>query len=294
MVHLADMTDNSKDFQNMVTMLRSRLNPELTKVKSFYEQGIVIAFKNGFNLLITPLTPKNKFRPYFSCAGLSVIQDEDFFFLKKIVYKEKLEPSYENGSKHLFNIIQAFSSRNSKNALKYYKSIFPFELKSLLNDHFKLGLDPAKEYFLYGNDELRPRFSQSKEIKVPKKGLRCKIDDDSAIIIYKPECRIIELTEPFHCYQDKKYIYIGKIFHYKKCKAEDSTYIQFNGKTEKRTYMKAVLNKGVDLKKQERFAYKKANQMEFVLKQDSKGIFSLWDKDGEVIIVHPDLLIRIL
>ena len=35
------------------------------------------------------------------------------------------------------------------------------QLKELLSTHFKLGLDPKKEYFLFGNDQIRARYDEN-------------------------------------------------------------------------------------------------------------------------------------
>jgi hypothetical protein len=281
-----------KKYLNLVSTLRNKLNPQLTKVEGSYQQAIVISFKNNFKLFISPFAPRPPGRSNFTIQGMTVIQDENFKALEQILNNKKIEIKYEDGSKFLFHIIKAFSKSEVKKVKENYKNIHEFELKSLLNDTFNLELDPNLEFFLFGSDEFSPRYSQTNDFKVPKSGIKCRIEDRSAIVINHPSGRILDLDSRNN-YVTQKYIYLGNIFHYKKCSKKDASLIRSNG-VNKKTYFKIVLNKNINLKKEKKLSYNNVNGWEFTLKIDSQGIYSLYDKIGQIKISHPDLLIRLI
>jgi hypothetical protein len=285
------MNKDVKRFQTLVSKLRQTLHPELTSVAGFYNLGIVISFKNGFKAIISPFAPKHG-KHYFSMNGILVIQDEDFKNLEKIINNKKFQLDYENGSKVLFSTLNTFSNQAIKKVKQNYEDIYQFELRDLLNTFFNLKLNPRQEFFLYGKDELRPRFSQVKMIKIPKKGIPCRIEDKSALIISFNEHRCIDLN--WNGYATKTHIYFGDSFHNVQCSQANSETVSYNSVTKKKTYWKKVLKPGLALKKEKGLPYKKADGFSFILKKDSKGIYSLWDKQGKIQIDHPDLLIRIM
>jgi hypothetical protein len=283
------MNEDVKAHHKMIKNLNKRLNHDLATAEGFYEQGVVIAFANGFNLFVNPF--KGEYKATFSTKGLLVIQDPGLKNLNKVLKNDIKSFNYENGSKFLFQIIKAFSKNERKNVLKNYQKVYHFELRDLLNSYFKLGLDPRKEFFLYGNDQLSPRFHQVKELKIGKGGIKVKIEDRSAILFNTELGRVLDLDSGMF-YKTKSHIYLNKIFHHEECSEKDATEVRHSGNAV--NYFKMVLNENVNLKNEKRFAYQSADKMKFTLKKDSKGIYSLWDDLGKIEFAHPDLLFRVI
>lgn len=184
------------NYSSIVKYLTDLLCKNLTQVRlSQSHDYIDISFLNNFKISIyasRSLTTKNQ---YFSSQNSLVFFDEKFSLLKNLITNQPIRLEYTNELKELLNILKAFSNENVDKKIKnkQYWKLIRFELKELLSAHFKLGLDPKKEYFLFGNNQIRARYYENFMSPSIRTNQKIKIIDDSAILIEKNQKRIIDI-----------------------------------------------------------------------------------------------------
>lgn len=286
-----------KDYSSIVKYLNDLLCNDIVKARlSQSHDCIDLSFSNNFKILIYAsgsLTSKNQ---YFSSFNSLVFFDEKFSLLKDLITNQPIKLEYTNGSKELSNILKAFSSENVDNKIKnqQYWKLVRFELKELLSTHFKLGLDPRKEYFLFGNDQIRARYDENFTAPSIRNNQKIKIIDNSAILIENNQKRIIDIDHG-GLYKTDFHIYLNSdIFHYIPCSKEEGDTVSYDSKTGLTTYKKRVLKDGINLTTESRLPYKNADQMIFNLSKNTESEFVLSDNLGEIQIHHPDLLFYFL
>lgn len=278
-------------YQKLLSKLRSFVVPSLCKVSSRYGNSIILT-THGFSIVIIP---RHSTTPVESTDFVKVVYDNNFEILEKIVNHKKVKQNYENASYALVSFLSAVKPLTKKQAKEFIEEkLNDYLLRKALADHYKIKIDILSEYFLYGNDQLEPRYrSFQKKLIVPSKGLRVKVKDSSAFLFMKDDgTRHIDLFSG-SLYRDEKFLYLdSSITYLKKCPPNQADYYTpFDGKID---HFKIALKKGVDLSQVKRIAYKSADKMVLTLKKDKKGVMYFEDKKGIITIAHPDLLICIL
>lgn len=270
--------------------LKKTLNAQLVSFEGFFKQGILLNFINNYKVLITPF--QSEYKQVMNGKGLKVIHDKDFYYLRKFLNKEEFNPSSEDGSLFLKQILEAFSKNLKKDKLiNYYEKLYDFELKSLFSEFYKLGLDPKKEVFLFGNDEARPRFKEGSELKLTTKGIPVKIYDSSALLITNQKGEVY-LDMHTHGYKTEDKIYLNKIYTYQDCLESECDIIEMGPNHEKK-YKKMVLTPGTDLTKEPYLHYKNANGLKMLLKQEDGEYYFIY-QNKKIPTYHHDLLIYVL
>mgnify|MGYP007088035767 CR=1 FL=1 len=287
--------EKAKEFQNLLKRLRNVLDPAFVKVEGFFEHSVVFSFKD-FKIVVS--IQKAIRREFHSTEGLLLLNDQNFKLLDSFSKNKLKNLEQEDGSLYLDNALRPFLKTETVKAKAQVnvKKIYYFELKSLLNKAYSLNQDPSKEFFLFGNDELRKRFNQSNvHLKITSKGIKVEVQDKSALLFTNDDgSRFMDLHYG-QGFLSKNYLYLGNLMKYKEVKKPKDGVdysVRVNGDGTK-IYMVSVLKDGIDLKTTPRIAYEKADGKSFVLKK-SKGEFYLEDEKGKISIGHPDLLIRVL
>lgn len=282
-------------YQEMITELKSKMNKAVVKIDTFSDRGIVFHFINGYKIIISPAKAKSN---HLHSDGVSLIYDYDFNNLSHIVFGQPIKLDHENGSKFIYNIVNTFKSEdffNKEKQLENYKSINIYELKSLLAKYLLLPVNPDKEYFLYGDDELRPRFKQSPKLKFKAQGHKVIISDTSALLFDDGKRRYIDLESGLLYKKDgllylDRNIVVMKEFSEAEVKSGDDSYlVSFDQKGNKK-FFKNVLKEGVDLSKIPTIKYQEVNGFFYKLKKN-KNVYFFEDEQGKISISHPDLLI---
>lgn len=284
------------DKNQIVSKLRSLLNFDLVEeVGSFLGEGISILLKNGYNFIIVPEKGLSDRTTYFNKL-MYIVHDESFEVVSKILNKEKIKIDHENGSKQINDFLEAFSKNESltlEDRKELYKGMYQLYPKELYASHYNLGEDPNRELFIFGNDELSVRYHRSKGVKVPPQGLKVRILDESALLFTLDNGkRSIDLKTVG--YLDGQYHYPNnQILRYEECPEEEADITVY--KNHVPHYQKEFLREDVDLSKERRIPYVKANGMEFILKEDKKKMeYFFEDNNGKIRIGHPDLCVYIL
>jgi hypothetical protein len=285
---------------DLIRKLKDKLTDSVS-VERISDSGFLFSFSNGFKLTVIPFSTEGK-QSYWT-TGFMTIHDVDYVYLTDWLAGRKKNGLNEKDRAAilLFDILNAFSKKEStkKKARVNYDKVHQFELKDLLDTKFKLNLDPRKDFFLFGSDQLEPRFKQAgQELIIPKKGLKVQVNDKSALIFEYGNRRSIDLL--VFGFKTKKYIYPNTdIFTYvesskptKNCLVKFTTDIKTG--TNKMIYLTKKLNKDIKLVDEVKFPYVEAHGRIFTLKRCSGGIYSLYDNDGEISIAHPDLLISLV
>lgn len=291
------LKEKVKNQQSLVKRLKKVLNEKMVSIEGHFDQAVVFSFSNDFKIVICP--QKSGYKSVFSQKGLLHIFDEDFKSLT-LFSKGKLKNlEQEDGSLYINNSLFPFlKTQDSKaHAQVNYYNLYYHDLRAMLSQVYELGLNPGREFFLYGNNEISSRFSESDfKVKIPKKGLKVKVNDDSALILSPTDnapYRSIDLFTGMG-YLTKNFLYLGNLTEYRPVKSKrKGCVVSYNGATNERTYMMPVLKKTVNLKSVPKIAVEKADGKEFLLKKD-KNTFYLQDDEGKIKIHHPDLLIYIL
>lgn len=292
--------------------LKNKLNEildlSLVEVKSV-DSKLVFEFKNGVTYTVDPSGDKSdKSRWNHGGRNQSFIDPGFKILLNQVLnepYKEDsmgYDPIVKSNYKR---ILQAFSKNNNSSLnqqIENYNQLFDGHLKEFFSKVFNLSLDPKKEFFLLGDDEVVPHFRLSKEDQVEKllenlaEGKKVKIIDKSAYIFQSKKGRTIDLNS--HYYMDDNFMYLGSVTEDVELEAEpedDADYfVSFNTKDNTKRIFKKVLRKDVDLSTEtNKLAYKKANGLELTLFKVGEEFF-FKDSEGEISIRHPDLLIYLL
>lgn len=286
-------------YQQMIKDLKTLLNPDLVKLDTFYEQGIVFQFNNGYKLFVSPY--KSDRPGIVSSNGLMVIYDFDYINLSKILYNQPIKLTHENGSYQIYNIFQAYKKENFydlENQMVNYSKIHTFELKDLLRTFLRLPVNPQFEFFLYGDDEITPRYNKNQKLKVTSKGVTIKIQDKSACVFEGEDGLYIDLLSGLF-YKDKHYVYLDRnLTKLVECNESDiqdndEYFVSYSANGDKK-YSKSVLKEGSDLTKVKKIKYYYIDKQEFLLKKDKKNIYYLQQGKKKFRISHPDLLIYVL
>ena len=286
-------------YQQMIKDLKLLLNTDLVKLDTFYEKGIVFQFNNGYKLFISPY--KSDRPGIVSSDGLMVIYDFDYINLSKILYKQPIKLTHENGSSQIYYIFQAYKKESFYDIEKQminYKNIHTFELKDLLRTFLRLPLNPQLEYFLYGNDELSPRYNKKQKIKVTAKGISIRIQDKSTYVFESEDGLYVDLLDGLF-YKDSQYVYLDRnLTQLVECqesdiKDDDQYFVSYNSNGDKK-YLKSVLKEGADLSQVKKLKYYSIDNQEFLLKKDKENTYYLQQGKKKFRISHPDLLIYVL
>lgn len=282
-------------YQDMITELKLKMNKAVVKIDTFSDRGIVLHFINGYKVIISPAQAKSN---HLHSDGISLIYDYDFNNLSHIVFDQPIKLDHENGSKFIFNIINTFKNEDFSNKIKQlenYKQINIYELKSLLAKYLRLPVNPDKEYFLYGDDELRPRFKQSPKIKFNNKGHKVIITDKSALLFDDGKRRYIDLESGLMYKKDgllylDRNIVVMKEFSEAEVKSGDDSYLVSFDQNGNKKFFKNVLKEGVDLSTIPTIKYTEADGFTYKLKKN-KNVYFFEDTQGKISISHPDLLV---
>lgn len=273
--------------------LLSFFDSSLVSIETAYKQAIFFNFASSFSLVIIPY--ENEYKATTSSQNTRVLFDKDFSILNKLISNQKIDVDFEDPSYFIHYTLRAFKKGIKKKDLQnIYDRIYDYKLKRLIYQKYKMKTNPDHEYFLFSDDQLRPRFWKDlKEVKLKKEGERVLIKDERAFLLNKNG--ELSLTLDYGgIHKDEKFFYLGNITYLKKCKKEEADSVRYNPKTKKKTYMKTTLKKEIDLSKEEKIPYTKANNKIFTLKK-TRGEYYLLDKnEKKVQITHPDLLVYFL
>lgn len=281
-------------YKKMRDKLEKWVDPKICRIDCYYQVAIFFIFK-GFQVIVIPKANTHKFSATSKSA--KVFYDDDFKLMKQVLSGKKLKKDYDNGSYIIEGLLGAVKKGlSTAQAEKAVNEVHDYIIKKTLQEYYKLSDNPDNEYFLYGDDQLEPRYrGYQPPITLPD-GVpqRVRIKDNSALLITgKNGDLYIDLNSGLH-YQDDKYIYFGDITERKTCTEKNADLVSYNSKTGKKSYFKTVLKKGVKLKDHEnKVAYVKADGMKFTLYFESatKNFYFKDDNDNKIHISHPDLLV---
>lgn len=277
--------------QKLVSQLKQWINPAIALVESWYGSSITLTIPN----LSIVIIPQASERACVTNLYTKIIFDPNYKFLKKIINQQNFKRDYENGSEVLFHILQALKRLTQSEAETAYEHIHDYALKQALIRHYHLNQDPNKEFFLFGDDEFRPRYTDFQPpLKVPSEGLKVKIQDKSALLFTRENgSQYLDLDIGMF-YKDDTYIYLNsKIVQMVKCSKAESTTVSYNSKTKSKIYRKLELKPGIDLTHEKKIRYQSANGREFTLKLNHQTYFLEDDQGTKVDLSHPDLLVYI-
>lgn len=282
-------------YQAMRKKLQAWVDPKLCRLDCYYQTAIFFMFK-GFQVIVIPKA--NTYKYSATSKSAKIFFDDDFQMIRQVLQGKKLKKDYDNGSFIIAGLMQAVKKGlTNTEAEAAMEEVHDYIIKKSIQEYYKLSENPDNEYFLYGDDQLEPRYrGYQPPITLPDHVAQAvRIKDSSAIlIIHKDGTRTIDLNTGIS-YSDDKFIYFGNITERKQC-SEKSKYhfVSFNSKDGKKTYFKTVLKKGVNLKTHEdKVAYVKADNMRFNLFFDSatKNFYFKDSEDQIIKIGHPDLMI---
>jgi hypothetical protein len=279
-------------YQKLLAKLKEILLPELCIVESSYGNSITITI-NNYAVVFIP--HKSDIRPVVSNKLVKIIYDEDYRILEKVVFGKKVNEDFEDASHYIIRLIKAFSKNTKKQAYEAMEKIYDYPLKEALIKYYQLEVNPLKEYFLFGDDEVGSRYRGLQEkLKIPQEGIKVQIKDSSALLFTRKDGKQFIDLSTGTMYMDKKFLYLDRTLVVRKqCSKKDSELVSI-GPNNSRTYWKNTLKKGVDLKKLDKIPYKSADKMEFILKEKDGTMF-FEDKNKQIISIHhPDLMIYIL
>jgi hypothetical protein len=271
-----------EEYSHLYKKLRSHLDLSRVSLEGQFEKALVFSFKKNFKVLIIPQQNSINLSEYpvVFFKDITMIYDPSFEHTNKILKNEEVSSDY----KILYAILKSFS----KKATPKYYDLLPYPLKKDLEKTFKLRINADKEYFLFGNDELKSRYSY-KNLKAIKKNQKVQINDSSAVLVVHNGKRYVDISSSFF-YMDDKYIYKDDIC--KRVKVENINEADITSSDgEKNTYYKTVLKDNVRLSElTNKVRYYKVNGKKFTLIKH-KNEFFLKDQKGLIEISHPDLLI---
>lgn len=264
--------------------LKKMMNNHLVNL-SWNDKSLLFTFKNNYKVLVLSIDKDNLGeRKFLIYPSIQIFYDKDFKNIEKMV-----NGVFNDKNDYLFNIIESFSNKKfSKKERNYqYQKIVSYQLKKIFYKNFRNETNPDKEFFLFGNDELKKRYSYK---KAKLDNSLVKIIDSSALLIKTDNNGyILDIDTGLH-YKDNNFIYLDNVFSYKRCKRSDKEMTIFSSKNGKERYFKKVLKNGVDLKKSKKNKYLKADGLVMKLKRVN-GIYFLFHKGKKINICHPDLLI---
>lgn len=284
-----------KQYQAMRTKLEAWVDPKLCRLDCYYQTAIFFIFK-GFQVIVIPKA--NTYKYAATSKSAKVFFDDDFQMMKTVLNGKKLKKDYDNGSFIMEGLLGAVKKGlTNSEAEKAMNNVHDYIIKKSIQEYYKLPENPDNEYFLYGDDELEPRYRGYQPPIALADGVaqKVKIKDPSALLITGKDGKLyIDLDTGIN-YSDDKFIYFGNLTTRKICSAKAKHhFVSYDSKTGKKTYYKTVLKKGIDLAKHEdKVAYVKADKMSFDLYFDSsKKVFYFKDaSDTHIHISHPDLLV---
>jgi peroxiredoxin family protein len=287
-----------KQYNLMRTKLLNWVDPKICRLDLYYNTAIFFIFK-GFQVIVIPKS--NAYKYAATSKSAKVVYDEDFQMINTIMKGKRLKKDYDNASSIIESLLQAVKQNLSQTeALAAMEQAHDYIIKKNLQEYYKLTENPDREYFLYGDDQLEPRYrGYQPPISLPEGvAQRVRIKDSSALLITQKDGRkYIDLNSGIH-YSDDKFIYFGSLTERKKCTAKsDYHFVSYNSKTNEKTYYKTVLKKGVNLANHEdKVPYVRADKMELDLYFDaSKQEFYFQDEVGDKITIsHPDLMVYLL
>ena len=289
------------EYKNFRIKLLNHFDKSLVSISTHYNQAIFIKLKNDFIAIVIPYKCERK--DLVMEKNIHIIFDENFQFLKKCIEETVSESDfdfYENfGLRDLFYLVKGFKKNiNQEEAIYAYKKTIDYLPRKLLSETHNIGWNPGHEFFLFGNDELSPRYRGYPHKKILGDKNKVLILDKSAVVIGDINNRSIDLL-PSTFYRDEKFIYLDKnIVSIVRTESNENDSLivghSINPKTLKKSYAKLVLDPSVDLSKVKKTPYENVDKKIFnlICKND---VYHLEDDDGEKIkISHPDLLIYIL
>lgn len=305
------MSDKERieSYQLMIKELKNTFNKDIVTIDYKYETGISFNFINGFVVYISSSTPTGGNYVHYT-PNMIIIHDPHFFNLSHFVFKNSLKVDYENGTDLLDNVFKTFANDGfydlEKQRVNYFK-LHEFKLKKLLSDYLNLGFKPENEYFLFYNDEIRPRYETGKKIIFYEEGNKIVIQDKSALLFTNDKGeRYIDMSVSFHyCIENKMYLN-RDILQLREISDEEYLSLSPDDKERvvvsysppnhsKKQYSIYEKKPDIDLNDEKYITYEKANGKIFTLKQSmdkkNKIIFYFEDEKGRVDIYHADLLI---
>lgn len=290
-----------EEYKKFREKLLKHFDKALVSISTHFGQAIFLNFINDFKVIIIP--HENEHKDLVRERNIDIIFDKDFNFLRECLENkaelESIEKTDNFGLSTLFYLCKGFKKNISKEeALDVYKKTIDYPAKKLLSDTHNLKFDPSHEFFLFGNDELVPRYREYPQKSLFGNRNKIIVLDHGSCLFGEFGSRSIDLQTGMF-YRDDQYIYIDKdIVKLVECNKIEATDIYVgssgHGKNETKKYMKLVLKENVDLSKVKKLKYESAYQKVFYL-NEKDGEYSLETEDGEKIrISHPDLLIYIL
>lgn len=244
-------------------------------------------------------------------GGLFIFFDPNFQTLSKIIEDTEMLQDIKSNkqiNKGLYNLFKMFSpklNKTKKDKLDNYNKLYDYDLKLFFSQIFKIPFTGNKEFFLFYDDELRPRYESKigKNYKI-KGRQRIKIKDKSARLYIKsgPSKKVLMFID---MYDNRNYV-VGEKYFYKlnhlvrmvKSGKEKSDVVSFspnNGDKKYYKYKQKKLNKK-QLENEPYMLVKELHDKEFILKFDkkNKNFYLLDNKDNKISLSHPDLLIELL
>ena len=218
----------------------------------------------------------------------TLLFDPDFKFLSAALSNK--EPKFSDSEiddRHscsiISDIINFLTMTDKTKAQAIYWENHLLGIKAAMSKIFDLDTVPQKEFFWYGSDELRSRYSGSKLNF--KDEQRVKIIDTSALLFNWKEDRSIDHHSGI-TYHDDKFIYVGAKWKFKK--------LSKTGTDGKKAFnYKKIKPLAAEIKKAEKFPYIHVNGQILTMKKQGDH-FSLYDDQGEVKVTHNDLLLYLL
>lgn len=281
-----------KRHQTLVAKLKSIVNPFICSVESWFGNSITLTI-NNFAVVIIPHQSE---RAVATNKLVKIVYDENYNILESILNNKEVSENFEDSSHVLNNLIFALRPLKKNEAIIAVDKVYDYPIKEALIKYYKLKVNPLKEYFLFGNDEIGLRYrDQQKPLKVTSKGVKVIIKDKSALLITGKDGKLhIDLNTTN--YLDDKFIYLDKnIYELIPSTKDQCDLVSMSSKNNEKKYLKISLKNGVDLKSVDKLAYQKADKMALTLKKNKKGEFFFENKKGQVIhIGHPDLLITVV
>jgi hypothetical protein len=282
-------------YKKMRSKLEAWVDPKLCRLDCYYRTAIFFMFK-GFQVIVIPQA--NLYKYSATSRSAKIFFDEDFQMIRTVLSGKKLKKDYDNGSFIISGLLAAIKKGlTNAQAEAAMEEVHDYIIKKSIQEYYKLTENPDNEYFLYGDDQLEPRYrGYQPPITLPEGvGQPVRIKDSSALLITsKDGQKYIDLNSGIH-YSDDKFIYFGDITTRQKCSGKaQHDLVSFNSKTGQKTYFKTVVKKGVNLKKHtDKVPYIKADGLKFTLffEAATKTFYFQDEQNQRINISHPDLMV---